>query len=142
MRHSLGELVLSPTLWIHVAIVYCLRDPRFYLLGINTGIVLDWWRHSSLLDPADHPVARWLRWALVTPELHALHHASVDHAANFGANFTFWDRLHDTFRRTPDSPVQLGVTTNDHPVRLLFWFASAPVAGRASRDASTDAGVA
>lgn len=46
---------------------------------------------------------RWIRWVLVTPDMHRVHH-SVDYAessSNFGFNLPWWDRLFGTYRAAP-----------------------------------------
>ena len=46
---------------------------------------------------------RWLRWLLVTPDMHRVHHSVEDDEANsnFGFNLSWWDRLFGTYRDTP-----------------------------------------
>ena len=46
---------------------------------------------------------RWLRWLVVTPDMHRVHH-SVDYeesSSNFGFNAPWWDRLFGTYRAQP-----------------------------------------
>lgn len=46
---------------------------------------------------------RWVRWFLVTPDMHRVHH-SIDYresASNFGFNLPWWDRLFGTYRAQP-----------------------------------------
>ncbi len=46
---------------------------------------------------------RWVRWFVVTPDMHRVHH-SVDYresASNFGFNLPWWDRLFGTYRAQP-----------------------------------------
>lgn len=46
---------------------------------------------------------RWLRWLLVTPDMHRVHH-SVEYdesSSNFGVNVPWWDRLFGTYRAAP-----------------------------------------
>ena len=48
-------------------------------------------------------VDRWLRWLVVTPDMHRVHH-SVDYqesSSNFGFNAPWWDRLFGTYRAQP-----------------------------------------
>jgi sterol desaturase/sphingolipid hydroxylase (fatty acid hydroxylase superfamily) len=46
---------------------------------------------------------RLIRWFLVTPDMHRVHHSiEVDEAnSNFGFNLTWWDRLFGTYRDQP-----------------------------------------
>lgn len=50
-------------------------------------------------------IDRVLRWFIVTPDMHRIHH-SVDPNetnSNFGFNLSVWDRLLGTYRRQPDA---------------------------------------
>ena len=51
------------------------------------------------------PVAadRWLRWAVVTPDMHRVHHSAVpaETNRNFGFNLPWWDRLFGTYLAQP-----------------------------------------
>jgi sterol desaturase/sphingolipid hydroxylase (fatty acid hydroxylase superfamily) len=46
---------------------------------------------------------RVLRWAVVTPDMHRVHHSVEDDEtnANFGFNLPWWDRLFGTYRAQP-----------------------------------------
>lgn len=47
---------------------------------------------------------RWLRWWVVTPEMHRVHHsiARRETNSNFGFNLPWWDRLLGTYRDQPE----------------------------------------
>jgi sterol desaturase/sphingolipid hydroxylase (fatty acid hydroxylase superfamily) len=51
------------------------------------------------------PVAadRWLRWLVVTPDMHRVHHSAVpaETNRNFGFNLPWWDRLFGTYLAQP-----------------------------------------
>ncbi|MGH7781579.1 MAG: sterol desaturase family protein [Candidatus Binataceae bacterium] len=46
---------------------------------------------------------RWLRWLVVTPDMHRVHHSIVvgETNSNFGFNLPWWDRLLGTYRGQP-----------------------------------------
>ncbi len=48
-------------------------------------------------------VDKWLRWLIVTPDMHRVHHSVEDDEANsnFGFNLPWWDRLFGTYRDQP-----------------------------------------
>ena len=52
-----------------------------------------------------------LRWLLVTPDMHRVHHSVEDDEtnSNFGFNLSWWDRLFGTYRAQPRAG-QLGMT--------------------------------
>ena len=57
--------------------------------------------HSNLRIPAT--VDGVLRWFLVTPDMHRVHHSSDVNETNrnFGFNFPWWDRLFRSYRAQP-----------------------------------------
>ena len=46
---------------------------------------------------------RWLRWLVVTPDMHRVHHSVryEESSSNFGFNLPWWDRLFGTYRARP-----------------------------------------
>ncbi len=61
---------------------------------------------------------RALRWLLVTPDMHRVHHSVEDDEANsnFGFNLSLWDRLFGTYRDQPRGGHQ-GMTLGIHHYR-------------------------
>jgi sterol desaturase/sphingolipid hydroxylase (fatty acid hydroxylase superfamily) len=59
--------------------------------------------HSNVRLPA--PIDRVLRWFVVTPEMHRVHHSIVPYEtnSNFGFNAPWWDRLFGTYRAQPEA---------------------------------------
>ena len=60
-------------------------------------------------------VDRVLRWFLVTPDMHRVHHSVEDDESNsnFGFNLTWWDRLFGTYAEQPRAGQQ-GMTIGIH----------------------------
>jgi len=59
--------------------------------------------HSNVrVEPA---IERVLRWLVVTPDMHRVHHSAVrrETDSNFGFNFPWWDRLFGTYRAQPEA---------------------------------------
>jgi sterol desaturase/sphingolipid hydroxylase (fatty acid hydroxylase superfamily) len=46
---------------------------------------------------------RWLRWLVVTPDMHRVHHSQLadETNSNYGFNLSIWDRLFGTYRAQP-----------------------------------------
>jgi len=46
---------------------------------------------------------RWVRWLVVTPDMHRVHHSAIydESSSNFGFNLPWWDRLFGTYRAQP-----------------------------------------
>ncbi len=57
--------------------------------------------HGNIRLPA--VLDRWVRWVVVTPDMHRVHHSVEDDEtnSNFGFNLTWWDRLFGTYRDQP-----------------------------------------
>ena len=57
--------------------------------------------HSNVRIPAD--IDRILRWFVVTPDMHRVHHSILrrETNSNFGFNLPWWDRLLGTYRAQP-----------------------------------------
>ncbi len=65
--------------------------------------------HGNIRLPA--ALDRVLRWVVVTPDMHRVHHSIEDDEtnSNFGFNLTWWDRLFGTYRDQPRAG-HLGMT--------------------------------
>jgi len=70
----------------------------FYEL-VDVAVTL--WSHSNLRLP--DRVDRLLRYIVVTPDLHRVHHSTwrPETNSNFGAVFPIWDLIFGTFKATP-----------------------------------------
>ena len=77
--------------------------------------------HSNARIPPR--IDRWLRWIVVTPDMHRVHH-SVEYdesSSNFGFNAPWWDRLFGTYRDQPAAgheAMQVGVDAFRDPADL------------------------
>jgi sterol desaturase/sphingolipid hydroxylase (fatty acid hydroxylase superfamily) len=80
--------------------------------------------HGNIRLPIN--LDHWLRWTLVTPDMHRVHHSvAIDESnSNFGFNLSWWDRLFGTYRAQPQTghqEMQLGVARLQQPeVRSLL----------------------
>lgn len=72
--------------------------------------------HSNVGLPKS--IDTFLRWFIVTPDMHRVHHSVEDDEtnSNFGFNLTWWDRLFGTYREQPRGG-QLGFTIGIHKYR-------------------------
>ncbi len=94
------EIVLS--MLIKFATIVLLGAPAVAVLLFE--VVLNaaaMFNHGNVGLPA--PLDRVLRWFLVTPDMHRIHHSVEDDEANsnFGFNLSWWDRLFGTYRDQP-----------------------------------------
>lgn len=112
-RFHTGEILLSSALRLAV----------IPLLGLTLGQLLIYellmlpvilFHHSNVSFPERWD--RWLRFVLVSPALHRLHHSRerVETDSNYSTVFSFWDRIGKTLRLRQDRrPVDFGLTEYD-----------------------------
>jgi sterol desaturase/sphingolipid hydroxylase (fatty acid hydroxylase superfamily) len=65
----------------------------------------------------------WLRWIVVTPDMHRVHHSTcvVETNANFGFSVSWWDRLCGTYRAQPalgQVGMDIGLSDERTPLHL------------------------
>lgn len=72
--------------------------------------------HGNVRMP--RPIDGVLRWLVVTPDMHRVHHSVEDDEANsnFGFNLPWWDRLFGTYRDQPRAGHE-GMTIGIHKYR-------------------------
>jgi sterol desaturase/sphingolipid hydroxylase (fatty acid hydroxylase superfamily) len=94
------EILLS--MLIKFAVVAALGAPPlsvliFELLLSSTSM----FNHGNVRIPSG--IDRVLRWLVVTPDMHRVHHSirSPETNSNFGFNLPWWDRLFGTYRPQP-----------------------------------------
>lgn len=102
------EILLS--LAIKLAVVTALGAPPAAVLLFE--VVLNgaaMFNHANWHLPES--VDRVLRWVIVTPDMHRVHHSTIRREAdsNFGFNLPWWDRLFGTYIADPEGG-QLGMT--------------------------------
>jgi len=96
------EIVLSMV--VKLAAVVVLGPPAVAVLifevVLNATAIFN---HGNVLLPA--AVDRVLRWIVVTPDMHRVHHSVKpdETNSNFGFNLPWWDRLLGTYRDQPEA---------------------------------------
>lgn len=97
------EIILS--MLIKIAAVLVLGAPAGAVLTFEVllnGLAM--FNHANLALPV--PVDRVLRWLIVTPDMHRIHHRPdrSEHDRNYGFNLSVWDRLFRSYRDQPAAP--------------------------------------
>ncbi|MDD5272727.1 MAG: sterol desaturase family protein [Methylovulum sp.] len=71
--------------------------------------------HSNIHIP--EPLERRLRWLVVTPDLHRIHHSVLpaEMDSNYGFSIPLWDRLFKTYKAHPQQP------QTTMPIGLATW---------------------
>jgi sterol desaturase/sphingolipid hydroxylase (fatty acid hydroxylase superfamily) len=78
--------------------------PSALMLYELLDVAVTLWSHSNRRLPSG--VNRVLRYVIVTPDLHRVHHSAwrPETNSNFGAVFPIWDVVFGTFRPAPRAP--------------------------------------
>jgi len=90
------------SLLIKVAVVMLLGAPVaavvVFEVVLNATTIFN---HSNVRMPVG--LDRWLRWVVVTPDMHRVHHSQIrdETNSNFGFNLPWWDRIFRTYRAQP-----------------------------------------
>lgn len=102
------EMLLS--LGIKMVVVAGLGAPALAVLVFEILLnATSMFSHSNVRLP--DPIDRVVRWIVVTPDMHRIHHSieAAETNSNFGFNFSLWDRIFGTYRSAPAAG-QLGMT--------------------------------
>jgi sterol desaturase/sphingolipid hydroxylase (fatty acid hydroxylase superfamily) len=94
------EILLS--MGIKLGVVAALGAPALGVLIFEVLLnATSMFNHSNARMPAS--LDRVLRWIVVTPDMHRVHHSIVarETNSNFGFNLPWWDRLFGTYRAQP-----------------------------------------
>lgn len=123
------EIVLS-MVW-KIIVVTALGAPALAVLIFE--IVLNgaaMFNHSNMKIPLG--IDRILRWVIVTPDMHRVHHSIVHNEtdSNYGFNLAVWDRLFGTYIDQPDKghdgmTIGLKECQDEKPTQL-WWSLKVP----------------
>ncbi len=99
-RFHPGEILISTA--VKCAAVAAIGAPAVAVLAFEVLLnATAMFNHANGRLPV--AVDRWLRRAVVTPDMHRVHHSIVHNEtnSNFGFNLPWWDRLFGTYRAQP-----------------------------------------
>ncbi len=111
------EIILS--MLIKFAVILLLGPPVVAVVIFEVLLnATAMFNHGNLRLPPS--LDRILRWLVVTPDMHRVHHSVADDEANsnFGFNLPWWDRLFGTYRDQPrggHEAMTIGITTCRDP---------------------------
>jgi len=133
LRFHPFEIVLS--MLIKLAAVAVLGPPAvaviIFEVVLNATAIFN---HGNVQVPT--MVDRVLRWIVVTPDMHRVHHSvkPLETNSNFGFNLPWWDRLLGTYRGQPENgheAMTIGLSQfQDRPRQGLLWLLALPFTGR------------
>ena len=113
------EIVLS--MLVKFAVIAALGPPVVAVVLFEVGLnALAVFNHSNVYIP--ERIDRTLRWIIVTPDMHRIHHSWLqdEHNRNFGFNLSCWDRLFGTYRQHPRGG-QIAMTPGLPDLREPRW---------------------
>jgi sterol desaturase/sphingolipid hydroxylase (fatty acid hydroxylase superfamily) len=121
-----------------IAVVLALGVPAIGVLAFEIALnATSMFSHSNLRLPG------WvdfiLRRAIVTPDMHRVHHSTVAHEtdSNFGFNLSIWDRIFATYRPAPaldHGTMPLGLSSyRGGEASGLLWLLQFPLAKGSAR---------
>ena len=96
------EILLS--MLIKCAVVAAIGAPALAVLVFEVLLnATSMFNHANASIPA--PVESGLRWLVVTPDMHRVHHSVryEESSSNFGFSLPWWDRLFGTYRARPQA---------------------------------------
>jgi sterol desaturase/sphingolipid hydroxylase (fatty acid hydroxylase superfamily) len=120
-RNTLWTSLLIVYLWANGLFIFLLKDPRAFILSASITASLDLWRHTSFYFTPASRAHRLLAMFLITPNEHAWHHSRNQPNKNFGANLSFWDKLHGTYYSPAKLPQSMGIPLNLNVTRMLLF---------------------
>jgi sterol desaturase/sphingolipid hydroxylase (fatty acid hydroxylase superfamily) len=106
------EIVLS--MLIKIATIAVLGPPVLAVVVFEVLLnAAAMFNHGNIRLPVS--LDRVLRWVIVTPDMHRVHHSVEEDEtnSNFGFNLPWWDRLFGTYRAQPRAG-QVGMTIGLH----------------------------
>jgi len=123
------EIVLS--MFWKALVIIALGAPPLAVLVFE--IVLNgaaMFNHANFKIP--HRIDRVLRWLIVTPDMHRIHHSTEreETDSNYGFNLSIWDRMFATYTHQPrrgDENIEIGLKEwRDEAPSGLVWSLALP----------------
>lgn len=117
LRFHPVEILLS--MFIKAAVIFAFGPPVLAVLifefVLNGASVFN---HANIRLPPR--IERVLRWLVVTPDMHRVHHSRImrETNSNYGFNLSIWDRVFGTYRDKPElghRGMRIGVDGLDDP---------------------------
>ena len=127
------EILLS--LGIKAGVILLLGTPAIAVLIFEVLLnATSMFNHSNIRMPLI--VDRVVRWLVVTPDMHRVHHSHYANEtnSNFGFNLPWWDRLFGTYRDQPvDGHTAMAIGLSQFPderrTERLHWMLWLPFGG-------------
>lgn len=126
------EVVLSMVL--KIAVIVALGPPVIVVLAFEIFLNgMSIFNHGNIKIPI--AADRWLRWLMVTPDMHRVHHSVIirETNSNYGFNLSLWDRIFGTYWELPKrghTDMVIGLSQfRDEKKLTLPWLLMLPIIG-------------
>ena len=136
------EIILS--MCIKLLAVFFIGPPIFavvlFELVLNATSLFN---HGNICIPVK--LDRYLRYLLVTPDMHRVHHSAINEEtnSNFGFNIPWWDRLFSSYRSQPQlghELMKIGLNEfRDRRFVNILWLLKQPLLNKAEFVDNNDA---
>lgn len=132
-RFHLVEIVVSMIIKL-AAVALIGASPRAVITFEILLNATSMFNHGNVRMPGG--LDRFMRWMVVTPDMHRVHHSVIreETNSNFGFNLPWWDRLLGTYRPAPErgqTGMILGLNQFRDPSQLtLPWMLALPFVGK------------
>jgi sterol desaturase/sphingolipid hydroxylase (fatty acid hydroxylase superfamily) len=132
LRFHPVEIVLS--MLVKMTVIVALGPPVGAVLAFEillNGMAM--FNHGNIAMPTT--LDKWLRWFVVTPDMHRVHHSVIirETNSNYGFNLSVWDRLFGTYWSQPrkgHTEMVIGLSQfRDEKKLTLPWLLILPVIG-------------
>jgi sterol desaturase/sphingolipid hydroxylase (fatty acid hydroxylase superfamily) len=116
---------IAASMLVKIAVIYVLGPAAVAVLVFEVAL-----NGTALFNHANLALPGWLdralRWVLVTPDMHRVHHSTdrAEHNSNFGFCLSVWDRLFRTYRPQPAAghdAMTIGLDWQDDRPSRLGW---------------------
>ena len=116
---------------IEIVLSACLKIFSIALLGTPVIAVIifeillnisSMFNHSNVYIPPK--IDRILRFIIVTPDMHRVHHSvhKIETNSNYGFNIPWWDRLFGTYRAQPEAGhIEMKIGLNEFQGKKIIW---------------------
>ncbi|GJL55057.1 MAG: hypothetical protein NPIRA02_21890 [Nitrospirales bacterium] len=135
VHHSDTELDVTTGVRFHpgeMGISMLIKMGTIIVIGVSPGMVLMFelllnatamFNHSNVRIPLS--LDQWLRWIVVTPDMHRIHHSVLAEETNhnYGFHLSWWDRAFRTYQRQPSlshEHMPLGLEQFRDPAQLTW----------------------
>lgn len=129
LRFHPFEIILSMFLKFFFIILFGAPVAAIIVFEIILNIS-SMFNHSNIQIPVS--IDRWLRWFIVTPDMHRVHHSvdKIETNSNYGFNIPWWDRIFRTYRPQPSAghtKMKIGLNEfQGEKVVFLHWLLVQP----------------